>query len=174
MTKKIKLAEAARDLKIENQEIIDLMEKYDGTKRKNTTSLSAEELNYILEHYSQNNQVKDFNAYFESKNKLIEEKPAEEVKKEKPKKEKAAKPNLITRHQRLRKKSNRLKVRRKQFQFLRLKNRQRKKSLKNLMLKRKLINSKDRKSRFRIKSKPNSSRNLRNTAKNKKSVLLCQ
>ena len=86
MTKKIKLAEAARDLKIENQEIIDLMEKYDGTKRKNTTSLSAEELNYILEHYSQNNQVKDFNAYFESKNKLIEEKPAEEVKKEKPKK----------------------------------------------------------------------------------------
>ena len=41
MTKKIKLAEAARDLKIENQEIIDLMEKYDGTKRKNTTSLSA-------------------------------------------------------------------------------------------------------------------------------------
>ena len=96
MTKKIKLAEAARDLKIENQEIIDLMEKYDGTKRKNTTSLSAEELNYILEHYSQNNQVNDFNAYFESKNKPIEEKPAEEVKKpavkkEKPKKEKAAK-----------------------------------------------------------------------------------
>ena len=96
MTKKIKLAEAARNLKIENQEIIDLMEKYDGTKRKNTTSLSAEELNYILEHYSQNNQVNDFNAYFESKNKPIEEKPAEEVKKpavkkEKPKKEKAAK-----------------------------------------------------------------------------------
>ena len=175
MTKKIKLAEAARDLKIENQEIIDLMEKYDGTKRKNTTSLSAEELNYILEHYSQNNQVKDFNAYFESKNKPIEEKPAEEVKKPAVKKEKQQrKPNLITRHQRLRKKSNRLKVRRKQFQFLRLKNWQRKKSLKNLMLKRKLINSKDRKSRFRIKSKPNSSRNLRNTAKNKKSVLLCQ
>ena len=84
MTKKIKLAEAARDLKIENQEIIDLMEKYDGTKRKNTTSLSAEELNYILEHYSQNNQVNDFNAYFESKNKPIEEKPAEEAKVEEP------------------------------------------------------------------------------------------
>ena len=133
MTKKIKLAEAARDLKIENQEIIDLMEKYDGTKRKNTTSLSAEELNYILEHYSQNNQVKDFNAYFESKNKPIEEKPAEEVNRKKKKQQR--KPNLITRHQRLRKKSNRLKVRRKQFQFLRLKNRQRKKSLKNLMLK---------------------------------------
>ena len=37
MTKKIKLTEAAKDLKIDNQELIDLMEKYDGTKRKNTT-----------------------------------------------------------------------------------------------------------------------------------------
>lgn len=84
MTKKIKLTEAARDLKVENQELIDLMEKYDGTKRKNTTALSNEEMNYILEHYSQNNQVESFNDYFESKNKPIvtaEEKPAEEIKK---------------------------------------------------------------------------------------------
>lgn len=84
MTKKIKLTEAARDLKVENQELIDLMEKYDGAKRKNTTALSNEEMNYILEHYSQNNQVESFNDYFESKNKPIvtaEEKPAEEIKK---------------------------------------------------------------------------------------------
>ena len=47
MTKKIKLTEAAKDLKIDNQELIDLMEKYDGTKRKNTTALSADEMNYI-------------------------------------------------------------------------------------------------------------------------------
>ena len=91
MTKKIKLTEAARDLKVESQELIDLMEKYDGTKRKNTTALSGEEMNYILEHYSQNNQVENFNAYFESKNKPIvteEEKPAEEIKKPAAKKEK--------------------------------------------------------------------------------------
>ncbi|MDE6103459.1 MAG: translation initiation factor IF-2, partial [Oscillospiraceae bacterium] len=91
MTKKIKLTEAARDLKVESQELIDLMEKYDGTKRKNATALSGEEMNYILEHYSQNNQVENFNAYFESKNKPIvtaEEKPAEEIKKPAAKKEK--------------------------------------------------------------------------------------
>mgnify|MGYP000314407636 CR=1 FL=1 len=68
MTKKIKLAEAARDLKIENQEIIDLMEKIRRYKRERIQHLiSAEELNYILEHYSQNNQVKDFNAYLNPK-----------------------------------------------------------------------------------------------------------
>lgn len=91
MTKKIKLTEAARDLKVENQELIDLMEKYDGTKRKNTTALSSEEMNYILEHYSQNNQVESFSDYFESKNKPLattEEKPAEEIKKPAAKKEK--------------------------------------------------------------------------------------
>lgn len=91
MTKKIKLTEAAKDLKVENQELIDLMEKYDGTKRKNTTALSNEEMNYILEHYSQNNQVESFNDYFESKNKPIvtaEEKPAEKIKKPAAKKEK--------------------------------------------------------------------------------------
>lgn len=69
MTKKIKLAEAARDLKIENQELIDFLEKYDGNKRKNTTVLTGEELNYVLEHYTQNNQVENFKDYFASKEK---------------------------------------------------------------------------------------------------------
>ena len=73
MTKKIKLTEAAKDLKIDNQELIDLMEKYDGTKRKNTTALSADEMNYILEHYSQSNQVESFDRYFDSKNHPVSE-----------------------------------------------------------------------------------------------------
>ena len=33
MTKKVKLAEAAKDLKIENQELIEFLEEYDGAKR---------------------------------------------------------------------------------------------------------------------------------------------
>ena len=71
MTKKVKLAEAAKDLKIENQELIDFLEKYDGTKRKNTTALTDEEMNIILENYSQKNQVESFDDYFESKNKPL-------------------------------------------------------------------------------------------------------
>ncbi|MCM1226897.1 MAG: translation initiation factor IF-2 [Clostridium sp.] len=83
MTKKVKLAEAARDLKTENQDIIDLLEKYDGVKRKNTTGLTSEELNYILEHYSQANEVDSFDDYFASKNAVVqktEEKPAKKEK----------------------------------------------------------------------------------------------
>lgn len=86
MTKKIKLAEAAKDLKIENQELIDFLEKYDGTKRKNTTALSDEEMNYVLEHYSQSNQVESFDNYFESKNKPAQPEEEKPVKKETPKK----------------------------------------------------------------------------------------
>lgn len=88
MTKKIKLAEAAKDLKIENLKLIDFLEKYDGVKRKNTTALTEEEMNYVLEYFSQNNQVDSFDAYFASKNQ-----PAEPVgaKKDAPKKNTAKK-----------------------------------------------------------------------------------
>ncbi|MGN0614552.1 MAG: translation initiation factor IF-2 [Porcipelethomonas sp.] len=94
--KKTKLAEAAKDLKLDNQELIDLLEKYDTVKRKNTTVLSEAEMNYILEYYSQNNQVDSFNAYFESKNakpeeKIPEEKPEQPAEKKKPAKKTAAK-----------------------------------------------------------------------------------
>lgn len=81
--KKTKLAEAAKDLKLDNQELIDLLEKRDSVKRKNTTALSEEELNYILEYYSQNNQVSSFDEYFESKNAEPEEEKQEQPKEEK-------------------------------------------------------------------------------------------
>ncbi|MBP3490923.1 hypothetical protein J6K35_03570, partial [bacterium] len=55
--KKTKLAEAAKDLKLENQELIDLLEKRDSVKRKNTTALSEEELNYILNDSKKLNRV---------------------------------------------------------------------------------------------------------------------
>ncbi len=83
--KKTKLAEAAKDLKLENQELIDLLEQYDGVKRKNTTSISNEELNYLIEYYSQKNEVESFVEYFESKERAPEKKSGEkeEVKTEK-------------------------------------------------------------------------------------------
>ncbi|MBE6844242.1 MAG: translation initiation factor IF-2 [Ruminococcus sp.] len=88
--KKTKLAEAAKDLKLDNQELIDLLEKYDNVKRKNTTSLTEDEMNYILEYYSQNNQVDSFNEYFDSKNAKSEQ-PAEQTEEKKPAKKTAAK-----------------------------------------------------------------------------------
>ncbi len=85
MIKKTKLCDVAKDLRIDNQEIIDLMEKYDGVKRKNTTGITAEELNYVLEHYSQKNQVENFDEYFKSKYEKPEIQETPEVKAEKPK-----------------------------------------------------------------------------------------
>ncbi len=65
---KIKLSDAARDLKITNQELVTLLEKNLGVSKKPSASLETGEMNYILEYYSQNNQVESFNAYFASKN----------------------------------------------------------------------------------------------------------
>lgn len=81
MTKKVKLSDAAKDLKLQAQELITLMENYDGVKRKNGSSLSESEMNYIIEHYSQENQVENFDEYFQSKDKPVE---AEEAPEEKP------------------------------------------------------------------------------------------
>ena len=89
--KKTKLAEAAKDLKLDNQELIDLLEKYDNVKRKNTTALTEEEMNYILEYYSQNNQVDSFEPYFDSKKAKPEEKTEEPKEEKKPAKKTAKK-----------------------------------------------------------------------------------
>ena len=89
--KKTKLAEAAKDLKLDNQELIDLLEKRDSVKRKNTTALNEDEMNYILEYYSQNNQVSSFDEYFESKNAKPEEKPEQPKEEKKPAKKTAKK-----------------------------------------------------------------------------------
>ena len=90
---KSKLSEVAKDLKISNQELIDFISDKFGTVKKPSASVSQDELNYILESFSQNNQVDSFNPYFESRNnkpehkkeeKPADKKPAPAKKQEKP------------------------------------------------------------------------------------------
>ena len=91
---KYKLSEVAKDLKITNQELIDFISDKLGSVKKPSAGLNQDEMNYILEYYSQNNQVDSFNPYFESRNSKPE--PVQEektVQEKKPaKKEKTAKP----------------------------------------------------------------------------------
>ena len=90
---KSKLSEVAKDLKISNQELIDFISDKLGTVKKPSASITQDELNYILESFSQNNQVDSFKPYFDSKNNKPEpkeEKPAE--KKSAPAKKQEAKP----------------------------------------------------------------------------------
>lgn len=77
---KIKLMEAAKDLKLDVQELIDRLQQYDNTERKKTGSIDEDEMNYLLEYYSQNNQVDSFNEYFESKDAVPESAPITESK----------------------------------------------------------------------------------------------
>ncbi len=74
---KSKLSEVAKDLKITNQELVDFVSEKLGTVKKPSASLTADEMNYILEYYSQNNQVDSFDPYFASKNSKPEPKKEE-------------------------------------------------------------------------------------------------
>ena len=97
MTKKIKLSDLAKDLNVPSQELIEALTKLDETKKKTGSSLTDQEVNYLLERYSQGNQVESFDAYYESRNDKPAEKPAPKLE-EKPKRaaksepKKAAKP----------------------------------------------------------------------------------
>ena len=63
-TNKTKLGELAKDLNVSNTEIVKCLESYDGETRKTQASLVPEEVSYVLEYFTQNNQVENFNAYF--------------------------------------------------------------------------------------------------------------
>lgn len=69
MSIKYKLQDLAKDLKISKQEVMDVVNKHFDSNKKSTSSLTPEESNFVLEYFSQKNQVKSFDEYFETKNK---------------------------------------------------------------------------------------------------------
>lgn len=85
-TNKVKLNELAKDLKLTNNELIECLAKLDGEQRKTQSALSAQEVSYVFEYFTQNNQVENFNEYFANN-----KKPEAEVKAEKSKGEKKPK-----------------------------------------------------------------------------------
>ncbi len=96
---KCKIKDAAKDLNLTANDIIEIVKEHTGAEKKPAASLTESEMNIVLEHISQKNQVKSFDAYFAAGEKKKEEKPVKqeekpaEVKAEKPEKaEKAEKP----------------------------------------------------------------------------------
>lgn len=90
----MKLNELAKDLKLNNSDIIECLAAFDGVQRKTQSALEANEVSYVFEYFTQKNQVENFNAYFANNVKPEgekAEKPAEE-KKEKAKPAKKAEP----------------------------------------------------------------------------------
>ena len=58
---KTKLGELAKDLNVTNADIVKCLETYDGETRKTQASLLPEEVSYVLEYFTQKNQVPDMN-----------------------------------------------------------------------------------------------------------------
>lgn len=83
---KIKISEAAKDLKLTGAALAELISEKLGTAKKPSQSLTADEMNYVLEYYSQENQVDGFEDYFATRN----DKPADAPEKPKTEKKPAA------------------------------------------------------------------------------------
>ncbi len=81
MTKKIKLSDAAKDLNVSAQELIEFFAQKGDNKKKTGSGLNEDEMNLLLEHYSKLHEVESFDEYFASSK---DEKP--QPKKEEPKK----------------------------------------------------------------------------------------
>ncbi len=90
MAKKIKLSDAAKDLNVSSQELVDFFASKGDSKKKPSSSLSEDEMNALLEHQTKLHEVKDLNEYFASKNDPKPEKKPETI--EAPKLEKKVKP----------------------------------------------------------------------------------
>jgi translation initiation factor IF-2 len=92
MSTKYKLHELAKDLNIENQEVINILAKQFEGAKKASTALTDEEANYVLECYSQSHQVDSLEDFFkkvnEKKPKPVEKSADKEEKKSAEKKEK--------------------------------------------------------------------------------------
>jgi translation initiation factor IF-2 len=61
---KYRVYEVAKDFSVKSKEISDLLEENFGEIRKHMASLTERELDFIFEHYTQKNCVKDFTEYF--------------------------------------------------------------------------------------------------------------
>lgn len=66
MPKKIKLSEFASDLNVPVQELIAFFAEKGDNKKKSVSSLTNDEMNLLLEHYTIKNQVSSFDEYFAS------------------------------------------------------------------------------------------------------------
>ncbi|MDR1260390.1 MAG: translation initiation factor IF-2 [Oscillospiraceae bacterium] len=73
---KYRIHELAKDLGVQNKEIVSLILKYFGVTKKHMTSLDENELNIIFEYYTQTRQVNSLEKYLE---KQEEELPLLEV-----------------------------------------------------------------------------------------------
>lgn len=72
MQKKVRVLDLAKDLNVDKNKIIDVIAKYgnNAPRKKPSSLVSEEEINIVLEHFTQNHQVVSFDTYLASRNRL--------------------------------------------------------------------------------------------------------
>ncbi len=60
---KYKISDFAKDLDVQNKQVIELLSEKFGEVRKHTTPLTEEELNFLFEHYTREAELPDFEEY---------------------------------------------------------------------------------------------------------------
>ena len=66
MTIKYKLSDLAKDLGVQNKDLIDLFTQWTGEVKKHTSQLTEQELNRVFEHYTRDGEVQSLDEYLNS------------------------------------------------------------------------------------------------------------
>ncbi|MBP3242778.1 MAG: translation initiation factor IF-2 [Ruminococcus sp.] len=78
MARKIKLVDAAKDLGISYQELLNFfLERGENKKKTGATTLTEEEMDLVLEHFTKLHEVKSLNEYFATKDEKHDPVPVE-------------------------------------------------------------------------------------------------
>lgn len=89
---KYKLNELAKDLNVSKTQVIECIEKYNGEAKKTMSALSVDEVSFVMEYFTQNNQVENFDAFFANNEKPKTAEKPKAKKKTDPKKEQQPEP----------------------------------------------------------------------------------
>lgn len=81
MSKKYRVNEVAKDLNLQNNDVMDLLKDYTDVPKKPMTALEEDELDVVFEKYTQDNSVENFNEYFNSASMPKEEEAAPKAEK---------------------------------------------------------------------------------------------
>ena len=84
---KYKVHDFAKDIGVKSNDIIELLNTFEAKERTHSATLTLEEADFLLNHYTKSNQVDGFDEFLDS-GKVKEEPKKEEAKKEEPKEQK--------------------------------------------------------------------------------------
>lgn len=75
---KQKLNETAKDIGVQPNELVDFLANELGVNKKPTASMDSNEINYVLESYSQKNEVESFDEYFSARTAPVKSRKTEQ------------------------------------------------------------------------------------------------